>query len=300
MDLNEPLHIFGEVLFDQFPDGSRVLGGAPFNVAWHLQAFGQNPKFISRVGNDAAGQEILDFMTAWGMNASAVQIDNDHPTGSVQIQLQSGEPHYEIVPNSAYDFVATDELLKQLTQGILYHGTLAIRHHNSLQALRHLKAQHQGKIFVDVNLRTPWWSISTVKNLLADADWVKLNQTELFLLNSSTQHLETAMRQFRTRFSLEMLVVTLGDQGAVAIDQKHQFYQVKPNTTAEIVDTVGAGDAFTSILLLGLSQQWDLATTLMRAQAFASTIVTIRGATIADKFFYQAFSQAWHADNSTH
>ena len=32
--------IFGEVLFDTFPDGTAVLGGAPFNVAWHLQGFG--------------------------------------------------------------------------------------------------------------------------------------------------------------------------------------------------------------------------------------------------------------------
>lgn len=52
------MHIFGEVLFDHFPDGSRVLGGAPFNVAWHTQAFGLAPCFISRIGNDPAGYEI--------------------------------------------------------------------------------------------------------------------------------------------------------------------------------------------------------------------------------------------------
>ncbi|MBA1332725.1 carbohydrate kinase, partial [Candidatus Endoriftia persephone str. Guaymas] len=47
--------IFGEVLFDCFEDGSRVLGGAPFNVAWHLQALGAAPLFISRVGDDSLG-----------------------------------------------------------------------------------------------------------------------------------------------------------------------------------------------------------------------------------------------------
>ena len=49
--------IFGEVLYDHFPDGQRVLGGAPFNVAWHLQAFGQAPRFVSRVGHDAEGRQ---------------------------------------------------------------------------------------------------------------------------------------------------------------------------------------------------------------------------------------------------
>ena len=61
--------IFGEVLFDCFPDGSRVLGGAPFNVAWHLQALGLEPLFLSRVGRDAAGREIRTAMGEWACQA---------------------------------------------------------------------------------------------------------------------------------------------------------------------------------------------------------------------------------------
>ena len=68
---NRPI-IFGEVLFDCFPDGSRVLGGAPFNVAWHLQAFGAEPLFVSRVGNDPMGRKIRDAMLQWGMDTSGL------------------------------------------------------------------------------------------------------------------------------------------------------------------------------------------------------------------------------------
>ena len=57
--------IFGEVLFDCFEDGSRVLGGAPFNVAWHLQAFGCKPLLISRVGDDPMGKLIRETMLQW-------------------------------------------------------------------------------------------------------------------------------------------------------------------------------------------------------------------------------------------
>ncbi len=62
------LCIFGEVLFDHFADGTRVLGGAPFNVAWHLQAFGQAPWFISRTGNDPDGEAVRAAMRDWGMD----------------------------------------------------------------------------------------------------------------------------------------------------------------------------------------------------------------------------------------
>ncbi len=80
--------IFGEVLFDHFPDGKRVLGGAPFNVAWHLQAFGLAPRFISRVGADAEGESVLTAMREWGMDTQAVQIDAHRPTGRVSVQIR--------------------------------------------------------------------------------------------------------------------------------------------------------------------------------------------------------------------
>ncbi len=89
--------IFGEVLFDCFPDGSRVLGGAPFNGAWHLQAFGHSPLFVSRVGNDEAGQEIRSAMQVWGMDIGGLQLHVSHATGNVAVSLIEGEPHYDIV-----------------------------------------------------------------------------------------------------------------------------------------------------------------------------------------------------------
>ncbi|MGB5338517.1 MAG: PfkB family carbohydrate kinase, partial [Gammaproteobacteria bacterium] len=94
--------IFGEVLFDHFPDGKHVLGGAPFNVAWHLQAFGLTPRFISRVGADAEGESVLAAMRDWGMDTQAVQIDAQRPTGRVSVQIVDDEPAYDIVADCAY------------------------------------------------------------------------------------------------------------------------------------------------------------------------------------------------------
>jgi len=93
--------IFGEVLFDHFPDGSVVLGGAPFNVAWHLHAFGLKPLMVSRIGHDELGEKVEAAMRSWGMDCSGLQRDPDHPTGTVEVQFDDGEPIYEIVENVA-------------------------------------------------------------------------------------------------------------------------------------------------------------------------------------------------------
>jgi len=290
---NPLLHIFGEVLFDHFPDGSRVLGGAPFNVAWHLQAFGQSPRFISRIGDDPSGHEIATLMDGWDMTREALQTDNEHPTGSVRVLIRDGEPHYEIVADCAYDFIDSKLLEEKQTQGILYHGSLAIRNPVSRAALKTAKARHQGNVFVDVNLRPPWWERETLLPLLHDADWVKLNEAELIALCPAEHGLEAAMQAFCAQFDLEMLVVTRGEQGAVAYDRQQHFVTVKPPASTAVVDTVGAGDAFAALLLLGLSKQWPLTVTLERAQAFACALVGRRGATVADRAFYRVFNEQW-------
>ncbi|MDD2659182.1 MAG: carbohydrate kinase [Methylococcales bacterium] len=293
MSNNETLHIFGEVLFDHFSGGIRVLGGAPFNVAWHLEAFGQSPRFISRVGDDPAGQEIVALMDTWGMSRNALQTDCEHPTGRVRVLIQDGEPHYEIVADCAYDFIDGKLLETKSTQGALYHGSLAIRNPVAHAALQTVKALHQGKIFVDVNLRPPWWARETLLPLLQDADWVKLNEAELAALCPESPGLEAAMLEFYELFDLETLVVTRGEKGAVACDRRQHFMSVKPLENLAVVDTVGAGDAFAALLLMGLNQGWSLEDTLERAQEFACALVGKRGATVSDREFYRAFIEKW-------
>jgi len=293
MKNNQSIHVFGEVLFDHFPDGSRVLGGAPFNVAWHLQAFGQSPRFVSRIGDDPAGHEVAGLMADWGMSLEALQTDPKHPTGSVRVLIRDGEPHYEIVADSAYDFIAAELLEDKNTEGILYHGSLAIRNPDARAALQAIKSRHQGKIFIDVNLRPPWWERKTLLPLLHEADWVKLNETELAELCPGYADLEAAMQSFCAQFDLEALIVTRGAKGAVAWDKRHRLLSVKPPLNATVIDTVGAGDAFAAVLLLGLINEWPLETTLERAQAFACAVVGRRGATVADKEFYRAFNDRW-------
>ena len=278
--------VFGEVLFDCFPGGETVLGGAPFNVAWHLQAFGDQPCFVSRIGKDELGAKIRTAMEQWGMSTHALQQDEFHATGRVEIKFVDNEPHYNIMPDSAYDFIGSQPLPESVKPGVLYHGSLALRNVASRGALEDLVAETKLPIFVDVNLRSPWWKKNEVLTWLSQASWVKLNEDELVLLYGRGEYL-SLMKHCVNENELNYLVVTRGGQGAIALTQGEEAIEVKPGPIEQFVDTVGAGDAFTSVLLHGLLNGWALADTMEQAQRFASAIVGQRGAIPTDRSFYQ-------------
>jgi len=289
--------IFGEVLFDHFPDGSSVLGGAPFNVAWHLQAFGLSPLLISRIGNDAAGQQVRASMLQWGMDINGLQCDDSHPTGSVEVSFSHGEPHYDIVEPCAYDFIDAGKL-PDLAENrwLLYHGSLALRQETSAQALAHIRQQSGATGFLDVNLRRPWWSQALLQPLLQQARWIKLNSDELQQLLPEIGN-EEARIEAVMQHKPDYLLLTRGAQGATAICADGIRHSVRPGEKATLVDTVGAGDAFCSVLVAGLIFDWPVPLTLSRAQLFASAMVGIRGATTDNREFYNNIVAQWQQED---
>lgn len=284
------LLIFGEALFDCFPSNVEVLGGAPFNIAWHLQALKDDVRFLSRVGNDDLGDIIIEAMSEWGMNLSTVQIDDEHPTGRVDVSIVDNEPSYSIAPNVAYDFIETDQvLIDSADEGLLYHGTLALRHDVSRQTLMQLASKPNLSIFLDVNFRDPWWSIEQTHQCLNNARWAKVNHHELMALGYHSANMKDDMLRLRTQFGLDHLIVTRGEAGAIVCDQDEQFHECIPDKAVHIVDTVGAGDAFTAMYIHGLASGWSIPHTLSLAQQFASQALSIRGATTKNPEFYTPF-----------
>lgn len=288
------LCVFGEVLYDSFPDGQQVLGGAPFNVAWHAQAFGLAPRFISRVGNDAGGDRVIAAMLNWGMSLQGVQQDDKYPTGLVRVSFTAeNEPAYDIVPDSAWDYIDSQALPPAADCELLYHGTLALRSPVSRAAAVTLRQRVGGGTFVDINLRPPWWDTQTVSAQLAGMRGVKLNSEELLLLVPDAENLQQAVQRFMADYTPDMLIVTLGAAGAMAVTGDGESARIEPDKRTTVVDTVGAGDAFMSVVLLGVIRRWPLREILQRAQSFASAVVGVRGATVTDMAFYQPFIDAW-------
>ncbi len=282
--------IFGEVLFDCFPDGSRVLGGAPFNVAWHLHALGLDPLLVSRVGVDDAGDEVLRAMRDWRMDVSGVQRDAEHPTGRVAVSLVEGQPVYEILPGQAYDHIAPPTSRPAVS--LVYHGTLGLRHHAARHALDRICALSGAPVFVDVNLRSPWWNTRMVGELLDAARWCKLNDHELATLVDRGDPV-VAARRLVTRHDLEQVFVTLGAAGALVVTADGYVGNVTPDEGVTIVDTVGAGDAFAAVLIAGILGGWPLMAALRRAQQLASGVCGLRGAVTRDPQLYESLLAQW-------
>ena len=292
--------LFGEVLADRFPDRS-VLGGAPFNVARHLQAFGLHPVLITRTGNDALREELLASMERFGMDTLGVQCDPIHPTGQVIVHMEQGGHRFEISPTQAYDFVhaGVARMVALSTQpDLIYFGTLAQRHKVSRRALNSLLQSVRAPRMLDINLRAPWYDAQTLKRSLLRADLLKINDEELTviarLMRLPGDSAAAQARALIAQFSLQQLLVTCGADGAWHLDADGiETRTDRGMLTGGIVDTVGAGDGFASVFILGTLQGWPASLTLARANRFAAAVCGIRGAIPDGLSFYQPFLQEW-------
>lgn len=289
------LAVFGEVLFDHFEDGGRVLGGAPFNVAWHLRSFGAHPLLISRIGADEPGQAIRRACAEVGIETSALQLDPDAPTGHVQVTVREGSPGYTIPPGQAWDRIEPlPDTLSALSH--LYHGSLALREPGPRRALAPLR-QRSRSVFCDLNLRSPY-EPETLAFALRGVTVLKLNRGE-------RQRLETLFPDLRAgddrdfllraheRFGTEELLVTKDREGASWVDLRESAPLNLPAPEVEVQDTVGAGDAVSAIWLLGLERRWEPEVRLERALDFAALICTHRGAVLRDPAIYAEVMGNW-------
>ncbi|MBU0743277.1 carbohydrate kinase [bacterium] len=289
--------VFGEVLFDHFPDGAAVLGGAPFNVAWHLEGFGLEPLFVSRIGDDERGREIVGAMTDWGLDVSGLQRDPQRPTGEVRVALADGQPTFDILADRAYDAIGPDlaaAAAATLPAGLLYHGTLALRGQTSRAALTRLREVTGAPAFLDVNLRPPWYDRDTVLAALDGARWAKLNEAELRELSGHGGQTGAAACALAARHDLDAVIVTLGADGAIWSDRQEITATAAAVDAPELVDTVGAGDAFASVCIAGLLRGMTAERILHAAHRFAAAICRIRGAVARDPGLYRrVFGDGW-------
>ena len=291
--------IFGEVLFDIFEDGEAVLGGAPFNVAWHLHGFGADPLFVSRIGEDRLGQQVSQAMQDWGMDRSGLQLDSSHPTGTVSVSLQSGQPSFNINEAVAYDYINTEYIqdILQAPPALIYHGSLITRNNTSRQALFTLRESLQSPLFIDINLRAPWHSKQQAEPLIQGVSWLKLNEDELQILAETelqeADAAEQAASKLLIQYGLKFIVVTMGSEGAFLV-RPDEIVRSPPAPTEDLIDTVGAGDALSSVILFGILNAWDMDITLQRAVVFASAVCEQRGATSFDTDLYKRFLSSWN------
>lgn len=251
----------GELLWDLLPDGAR-LGGAPANFTVMAGRLGDRAVVASRVGSDPLGRRALDLLSAMPVDTELIQRDEEMPTGTVTVELKSGEPEYTIHEPVAWDRLEMTEAWRGLAQSAdaVCFGTLAQREPPSRAAiLEFLDATRPECVRIfDVNLRAPFWSGEVLRGSLARATILKLNAGELapVLLGTGVcphpaaatnddEVLEGA-RRILERYPVKLVCVTLGAQGSLLVTRSDQHRRMAVET--RLRDAVGAGDAFTAAL----------------------------------------------------
>ena len=295
--------VIGEILFDVFPNYRR-LGGAPINFAYHLNHLGFDVRFISRIGIDDAGKEILHQLELDRFYLDDIQIDKVHPTGRVNVQLdKSGEPQFDIIADVAYDFIEfIPEYHLGLIEGarLIYFGSLIQRSaagYENLQKFIAVKASESINLY-DINLRPGCYNDAIIGKSLLKTDILKLNSAELVELKqmlSLKMNNEEFVHHLMETHAVSTVALTKGKLGSEVFTDKGRFSS-KPADAIRIVDPVGAGDAYAAMLAAGILKKWPPEKILEQASLFAARICEIKGAIPDSALFYEPFKSLFGID----
>jgi fructokinase len=295
--------VIGEILFDVFPNYRR-LGGAPFNFAYHLKNFGFDIRFISRIGKDAAGEEILGKLVQCRFDPGDIQIDDDHPTGAVNVALdEKGVPQFDILPNVAYDYIEfiPDDHSEPINRAeLIYFGSLAQRTRVGFEAVQAMITckSPAARCFYDINLRPRCYNDTLILKSLSESNILKLNQEEFEKLKQ-IKMFEGDCRGFvqylMESCPLDFVSLTSGDRGSELFTPS-EYHRTDPAKVASAADTVGAGDAYAAMLAAGILRNWHPEEILQRASRFASRICKIKGAIPESPSFYKPYTPLFEND----
>ena len=246
----------GEILWDLLP-GGRQLGGAPANFAYFVKQFGCDARVVTAVGNDGDGRDILAYLLAQHLPTDGVAVVDDAPTGIVTVALDDrGVPTYTIHEPAAWDCIPSVASL-EIAAGadVVCFGTLAQRQAQSREAI-HTFLEHtpaDAWRVLDVNFRLGIYTAEIIEQSLTAANVLKINDDELEILRTFYElpaGEEAALRALAERFELHVAVLTRGAAGSLAISGAASSEQ--PVIATDIVDTVGAGDAFGAAFVVAL------------------------------------------------
>lgn len=276
--------VLGEVLWDLF-EHSRRLGGAPLNFGVHARRLGHPVTLISALGADEPGEQAAGMIDALDLDTRFLQTTSLFPTGTAQVQIgHGGVTQFTIPRPAAYDAVdlsARDlDLLDQGAAGWLYFGTLFASTDTGKNVLHQvLRALRGATRFYDLNLRAGSDSPELVCELLLRADVVKLNEDELQRIHAYSGlplDIEAFCREGSDRYGWQAVGVTRGDRGCAVLAGGH--YVEAAVHPVNVVDTVGAGDAFAAAFMHGLSLNWPAAEIASFANRVGALVASRHGA----------------------
>lgn len=270
----------GEALWDVFPDGRRP-GGAPCNVAFHAARLGDRGVIITRVGDDASGDELVALLRERGVDTGYVQRDGTRPTGTVAVTIESSEPRYAITADVAWDHIAADDDARALTRtaDAICVGSLAQRGEASRAAIQQLLPDARGPALVifDVNLRPPFVDAEVIDATFRVADIVKMSESEVARLSALLGR-PSLIGWLLQDIGVQAVCVTRGKGGASITTLQATVSAPGIEIDTSMGDAVGAGDAFTAAMAHQLVRNATSQETLQAANRYAALVAPKQGA----------------------
>ena len=270
----------GEALWDVFPDGRRP-GGAPCNVAFHAARLGDRGVIVTRVGEDAAGDELVAFLGERGVDTDHVQRDGTRPTGTALVTIEDSEPQYAITEAVAWDYIAAEDDARALmrTADAICVGSLAQRSEASRAAIQQLLSDARGQALIvfDVNLRPPFIDAKVIDATFRVADVVKISESEVARLSTLLDR-PSLIGWLLESVGVQAVWVTRGAGGASITTLQGTVSTLGMEIDTSTGDAVGAGDAFTAAMAHQLVRDATPQETLQAANRYAALVATKKGA----------------------
>jgi fructokinase len=284
---------YGEALLDVLPSG-EVVGGAPLNfsvrAAQLCQPLGWQAALVTCLGTDPRAAKVMATLRDSLVDLTAIQVDDMLPTGFVNVSLDNGDPTYDIASDVAWDQIDFDETVAQLAlrASAVCFGTLAQRSPRSRSTLWSLlDTADQAIKILDLNVRLPHPSVEIVERSLTLANVLKCNEDELNLLASwldwadcrEPRQVATRLQQY---FKLDCVFWTRGARGCqLQRGEEVVNGEIPQFPRAPDADSVGAGDAASAALAVGLVAQWSPEKTVYLANSCGAFAASRSGATTA-------------------
>ncbi|XKE94572.1 carbohydrate kinase [Metaplanococcus flavidus] len=265
------LFSIGEVLIDFIPHQkgialkdvesfTRVPGGAPANVAAAVAKFGGSASLVTKVGEDAFGDFLLEQLAKSGVRTDKVVRTKEANTGLAFVSLrENGERDFSFYRNPSADLLLKESEIDAdwFQQGDFLHFC-SVDLVESPMKYAHLKAigaakARGGIISFDPNVRLPLWENpedcrKTILDFIPMAHIVKISDDELEFITGTADETKAIASLFKG--DVQAVVLTKGAEGADLYAGNHKYSSA--GYSVEVEDTTGAGDAFTGGFLYQL------------------------------------------------
>ena len=290
--------------FNDIKGFDAFVGGSPLNIAVGCARLGVNASLLTAVGNDKVGEFILNFLKGEGVNTHCIPVKNGTRSSAVVLGIEPPDkfPLVYYRDNAADSQVDIDDVDKANIPDykiLLINGT-ALNVEPTRSATFYateIANRNDVDVVLDLDFRADQWhdyrafgltvrailprvkmAIGTEEEILAatliDSSQVTIKEQQISAPEIKGD-IDVSIKQLLSS-GIETLIVKRGEKGA-SIYQKDGSREDVPGFPVEVLNVLGAGDAFASGFLYGILQGWDLKKACRMGNASGAQVVTKKG-----------------------